>query len=126
MLKSNEIPDKNKNGNCYESAFKLLEKFPEARLIHGLVNGRDILKGYKYIHAWIELNYVAMDTSNEQTICMSSEEYRKILQVEDTIQYTLKEARNKALEYRHYGYWDEELGSKETMSWAIKTTKLLD
>lgn len=57
MSDINNLPEECLHGNCFQLAYQFMDhEFHEGnlRLVHGMVNGQGELKGWRYIHAWVE------------------------------------------------------------------------
>jgi len=100
-----QISDEQKDGNCFESAYRNVFFNKQYKLVHGIVTGQGNIEGIKYIHAWCEFENKVFDTSNERNIVMPKEMYYDIGKIEYTVEYTFKEAVQNVLDTEHYGYW---------------------
>lgn len=108
----NTIPNKNKNGDCYVSAYRSLQEFTrkgvkKVKLVHGIVTGQGAIKGIQYGHAWIEMNGTVIDSSNGRNIVLPKRVYYTLGQIEVTREYTYDEALEQAARYGTYGPWDK-------------------
>ena len=61
-----KLPAKNKNGDCYDAAFKYVSNSndPNLKIVHGMVDGQGAIKGIRYDHAWVEKDGMVIDPSN--------------------------------------------------------------
>jgi predicted ABC-type ATPase len=116
-----EIPKKNKNGNCYEKAGKMIlyantKYYPKIDfigkpyLVHAQVTGQGAIEGVKYGHAWIEDDAFVYDYSNKRKLKVPKALYYEIGQIIEQqpihFKYTFEQARRKMNEIGHYGSWD--------------------
>ncbi len=110
-------------GNCYESAVNHMVDSKQEfgiktmTLVHGIVTGQHDLEGAKFLHAWCELDGLVFDLSNNQNISMDKDLYYSIGKIVDTVRYSFDDMCVLCIESNHYGHWDEDLASKETITW---------
>lgn len=115
-------------GQCYNRAFKVMlnhyEKKHNIRLVHGTPKyfgegDGDSHDGERMQHAWIEITprdpiapIVVMDGSQgiEHLIVVTRKQYYDLGEIEEehVIRYTPEEAINTALEFNHYGPWNDD------------------
>ncbi len=109
-----KVSAKNRNGDCYYIAGKIIldnvfnEKIDNPILVHGEVTGQGSIAGIQYSHAWIEDGDTVIDRSNNRDIKLPAVFYYALgnINKRKTCRYTEKEAREKMLEFKHYGPWD--------------------
>jgi predicted ABC-type ATPase len=116
-----EISEKNKNGNCYEVAGRIviyarrpdktkIEYIGTPYLVHAQVTGQGAIEGVKYGHAWIEDDVFVYDYSNNRKLEIPKALYYKagkiIEQQPIYFKYTFAEAKSKMKDTEHYGSWD--------------------
>lgn len=112
-------------GLCYHAANVALTKEycekPNARLVHGVVQGRGPLRGKRIGHAWVEWDEpipitghpgmairMAFDaTAGESGTELPAEYYRQLARVsaKQIREYTCEEATLFALKCGHWGPW---------------------
>ena len=118
----NEIPDENKNGNCYQQAYDYFMsncfKNKSLKLCHGLVTGQGTIKGIVYNHAWCEdeLHNIVYDmTMPDWAQHLPIDFYYKLGKINpDTVfKYDLDQVRNKIIEFKTYGPWEDILLNNE-------------
>lgn len=94
-------------------------KKPNAKVIHGIVQGRGPLKGKRIGHAWVEWDESLFDsggrtvrmaydaTVGEGGTAVPADWYRQAGKVnpKQVKEYTCKEAASLALACEHYGPW---------------------
>jgi 8-oxo-dGTP pyrophosphatase MutT (NUDIX family) len=114
-----KIPKKNKGGDCYMIAAKLLIENNYTKkisfigtpyLVHGEVTGQGVIEGVKYGHAWVEDDVFVYDYSNGRELAIPKDLYYRIGQIVKKKgkyqKYTREQARKKMLSSGHYGCWD--------------------
>jgi hypothetical protein len=116
-----KVPEKNKNGNCYEAAGRIviyatrpdktkIEYIGTPYLVHAQVTGQGAIEGMKYGHAWIEDDVFVYDYSNNRKLEIPKALYYKagkiIEQQPIYFKYTFAEAKSKMKDTEHYGSWD--------------------
>ncbi len=120
---------KNKKlGDCFENSVELMmeNRGVDFILVHGLVTGTggDVV-GMRYVHAWVELGNIVIDTSREinNPIIRAKNNYYEIgkIKVSETKRYNLKEIGDMILKYKVYGPWEikatkEELAYEKTLT----------
>lgn len=109
-------------GRCYQAAHRaLLQQYcekPNAKLVHGIVQGRGPLRGKRIGHAWVEWDEptpiagqalrMAFDaTAGETGTEIPAEYYRKIARVSNrqVREYSCEAATILTLRCAHYGPW---------------------
>jgi hypothetical protein len=106
------IPEENKNGNCYEEALNLFMNMistPEVKLVHGIVTGQGAVKGIKFGHAWVEFKDFCIDKSNGNSIMQTKEVYYRIGKIKKVKRYIALEAMKNIQKFGTYGPWDKNL-----------------
>ena len=108
-------------GNCYEAAgqhMMLKCQFSgdcsDFILVHGEVMGQGDLAGVTFGHAWVESNGNVIDKSNGRNLNVPTQLYYAIGNIDsigNVIKYSWDEARQKILEFEHWGPWDLETSS---------------
>ena len=93
-------------GKCYELAYKLVQKLPEALLVHGKVMGKAKIKGKIHGHAWVELDGIAIDPAYD--LIMPVKEYYALGKVRDETKYNTRDIIKNSLKFKHYGPWNEK------------------
>ena len=65
-LLGKKLPSKNKNGDCYDAAYKYVSNSSDKNLkiVHGMVDGQGAITGIRYDHAWVEDGDMVIDPSN--------------------------------------------------------------
>ena len=101
------IPEKNKHGDCYVQAFHYVQSHPNTTLVHGIVTGQGAIEGIQYNHAWVEEGNNVIDKTVNLTIPIII--YYAIGNIKLVKKYSFKETIENALRYGTYGPWDEEL-----------------
>ncbi len=112
------IPKANKNGDCYEVAYKYFNSKAsnkKLRLVHGLVRGQGALEGIIYNHAWVEDGNKIIDMTLDKKVQKSLPKvlYYAIGQIKVTYEYTYSEHIEKVNEYGTYGPWEKKLLSNK-------------
>ena len=124
-----KMTKKNKKlGDCFENSVELMmeNRGVDFILVHGLVTGTggDVV-GMRYVHAWVELGNIVIDTSREinNPIIRAKNNYYEIgkIKVSETKRYNLKEIGDMILKYKVYGPWEikatkEELAYEKTLT----------
>jgi len=110
-----DIPDENKNGDCYVVAYRYIMSHPKVTLVHGLVHGQGALEGIVYNHAWIEDGNKIIDLTLPKKIqkSLSKDIYYAIGNIKVTFKYTYKEVIEKSQEFGTYGPWEKKLLDNE-------------
>jgi hypothetical protein len=106
-------------GDCYEASGKyIMDKcmFGDChlRLVHGEVAGQGALEGITYGHAWVLNGDMVIDRSNGRDLQMPRTLYYALGQIGhigNVYEYTWDEARQKILQFEHWGPWEPETGS---------------
>ena len=102
-------------GDCYEAAGRhLFEKCltnPRCGLIlvHGEVSGQGPLEGVTFGHAWVLDGDTVIDQSNGRNLSLPRILYYAlggIDRIRNLHQYTWDEAKEKMVQFEHYGPWD--------------------
>ncbi|KKN18187.1 hypothetical protein LCGC14_0958230 [marine sediment metagenome] len=119
---------KNKLGDCFENSVELMmeNRGVDFILVHGLVTGTggDVI-GMRYVHAWVELGNIVIDTSREMNtpVIKAKNNYYEIgkIKASETKRYNLKEVADMVLKYKVYGPWEikatkEELAYEKTLT----------
>jgi hypothetical protein len=99
------------NGDCYCAAARFLLDLgssSNARLVHGEVRGQGSLAGFRFGHAWVEINGWVIDVSNGRNLCMQRSQYYATGQI-DPMQvrsYSCTEVILLTSRFGHYGPWE--------------------
>lgn len=116
------IPAENQGGNCYTKGYDYFMKNSisnkNLRLCHGLVTGQGPIKGIKYNHCWCE------DTRTGNVIDNTMPEFFRNVPIEvyyhigkidpdDVFKYDRNQVRQKAIDFRTYGPWENKLLDNE-------------
>lgn len=102
------------NGDCFRQAWKAfysnLNRDP--LLVHGVITGQGAIEGIQYVHAWIEIGDMVIDT----TISLFKngfprDAYYGLARVDESrvFKYDRFQVSDKAMEYQTYGPWESEL-----------------
>ena len=104
-----DIPEENKNGNCFVVALnKFMEKPYQYTLVHGVVTGQGAIEGLQYCHAWVEDGNTVIDmTLPERMRKFPREVYYAIGKIDITRKYSGKEVLDMVEKYMTYGPWDK-------------------
>ena len=104
-----DIPDENKNGNCYQAALhKFMEDPQRYTLVHGVVTGQGAVSGIQYGHAWVEDGDTIIDmTLPPQMQRLPKPAYYAIGHIKITRRYGPDDVLEMLDEYGTYGPWDE-------------------
>jgi hypothetical protein len=103
-------------GQCFQnSAHFMLEADPglvqDLRLVHAVCVGQGPIEGIRFAHAWVELaGKVAIDVTDvhkgKEATKLLAEQYRRIGQVSNVVEYTRLEMVKELVKHTHYGPWD--------------------
>jgi tRNA nucleotidyltransferase/poly(A) polymerase len=104
----------NSGGDCYEAAGRYMMNNCRVnskcgmKLVHAEVTGQGEIEGLKYGHAFVlDDRGTVIDRSNGRNIEMPKEIYYAIGHIGSNVhEYTWDEARQKMLEFEHWGPWD--------------------
>jgi hypothetical protein len=104
----------NSGGDCYEAAGRymmdncMVQPACGMKLVHAEVTGQGPIKGLKYGHAFVlDDRGTVIDRSNGRNVVMPKEVYYLLGQIgSNAHEYTWDEARQKMLEFEHWGPWD--------------------
>lgn len=113
-------------GTCYVDTYRYFCyecDLPNALMVHGILHGRNDLKGWTYGHAWIELGDVVLqpvkNSASGKTYGLAfvnrKEQFYELYQVDESklVRYSKDEALKLGVEQRHFGPWHElGLGDK--------------
>ena len=109
------------NGDCYEAAGRyMMDKCQFGGdctgwvLVHGEVMGQGDIDGITFGHAWVESNGMVIDKSNGRDLQLPASLYYavgKIDEIGNVVKYSWPDARDKILEFEHWGPWDLETSS---------------
>jgi len=107
-LDNSNIPDENKNGDCFKVAFEALTRnHNTGYLVHGVVTGRGAIEGLQYAHAWVEdAGEVFDNTLPDGLKQLPKEVYYGLANVVLTRKYNFKQALENAVSTETYGPWD--------------------
>jgi len=98
-----DYPEENRNGNCFEYAYKAVVLNRQYSLVHGIVTGEGKLKGVKFVHAWCEFDGMCYDST--ANVAMPKKLYYEKGKIEHTVAYTMDEAFELVIHTETYGYW---------------------
>ncbi len=106
---SDDIPDENRNGNCYQAAFnKFMENPRKYTLVHGIVTGQGPISGMQYGHAWVEDGDIVIDmTLPAHLQKLPKDLYYATGHIEDTRKYNANQVLKMIDKYETYGPWDK-------------------
>lgn len=107
-------------GNCFECHARYLLDHQEEGyiLVHGVVMGRGQLKGYRYLHCWIEsltLDDLVFDMTigDDEGTLFSKGMYYDLGKIQDRAgllkRYTAPELLLKIMRWGHWGAWGTDL-----------------
>lgn len=104
-----DIPEENKNGNCFVVALnKFMEKPNKYILVHGVVTGQGAIEGLQYCHAWVEDGNTVIDMTLPEALQQFPKDvYYAIGHIDITRKYDVNEVMNKLDEFGTYGPWDK-------------------
>lgn len=115
MTGKRRVPRANRNGDCYETAARmvLLDDW-RATIVHGTVTGQGPVAGIRFGHAWLELGDLVFDFSNGKNVAMPRERYYEIgdIREEQVRRYEPEEARAEVDRTGHWGPWAPVIGSE--------------
>lgn len=109
-----------KNGDCYEAAFKALAAMEEelrenCRLVHGVAVNTGEAEGCRMGHAWIEQHQffhghdfvLVYDCSNDHDALIPAALYYLAGQIDPTesVEYTYEQALDACMRAETYGPW---------------------
>lgn len=108
-----DVPDENRNGNCFEVALRNVMDDNNLFVCHGVVRGQGALEGIEFPHAWNESSdggYV-LDESNGNAICMPRDAYYAMARLDPSTvrRYDSREAMEEAVRTGVYGPWEQDL-----------------
>ena len=98
------------NGNCYSANAKHLlygvksSEVSNYKLCHGTALNQ--VDGKPYGHCWLEYRGVVIDKSNGLDVELALNLYYILGGIEKVYKYTVKEVREKLMEFEHWGAWD--------------------
>lgn len=94
-------------------ACKELSNLRDITLVHGIVSGQGHLDGLRFTHAWVEGISsegipMVVDASNGRCVEIPQALYYLIgrIQPDECERYTPETAKDRMLEFAHYGPWD--------------------
>lgn len=102
-------------GDCYEAAGKfmmescLIGPACNLTLVHGEVAGQGPLEGITYGHGWVLDGDTVIDRSNGRNLRIPKALYYVVGGIDhigNLHTYTWEEARERILQYKHWGPWD--------------------
>ena len=120
-----DVPEENQHGNCYEEAGRWVCFNPGYSLAHAQVTGEGAVEGHQYGHAFttymgdlkgnvhegepVQGEHIewAYDPTKDVRLPLSLYGYSGRFNTDDMLRYTPDETREKMLEHRHWGPWDE-------------------
>lgn len=111
-------------GDCYQAAGRYMMDHgivggEDIRLVHGEVRGQGPIEGIRFGHAWIEQGDTVIDVANGKVSQLPKALYYAFGGIYPDLPpfkpnihvYTPEEAREKILEYKHWGPWDLKTSS---------------
>jgi hypothetical protein len=103
-----DIPDENKNGNCYQAALhKFMEDPQRYTLVHGVVTGQGPIAGMQYGHAWVEDGNAVIDmTLPKHLQSLPKDLYYAMGHIDITRRYNAHQVLKMLDRYGTYGPWD--------------------
>ena len=107
-----DIPNKNKNGKCYEVALQYMmahAKDKSLRLCHGLPTGQGEIEGIVYNHAWVEKGNKVIDETIPIELPKTLYYNLGRIRERDVYRYTYEEMSHKVTEFHTYGPWEKKL-----------------
>ena len=113
-LKQNLPEGTNTEGNCFEVAGRWMldhgwrKEYRDAVLFHAEIGGQAHLEGWRFWHAWIEHDGVALDYSNGRDLELPVAFFRCLARAGREFRYTMNEAARLMLKSEHFGPWEEE------------------
>ncbi len=105
-----DIPEENKNGDCFVVALKKFMENPKRyTLVHGVVTGQGPIEGIEYNHAWVIDEKT--DTVIDMTLPKGNQKipvglYYYIGKISITKEYKGPEVLKMLDKYGTYGPWD--------------------
>ncbi len=115
-----DIPEENKNGDCYIQAYHYFmsncHSNKNLRLVHGLVEGKGRLSGIRFNHAWcedIKLKKVIDKTFPKALQELPTIVYYSLGNVTNPHKYDLNDVTKFSIEEGTYGPWDKKLKQNE-------------
>jgi len=103
-----DIPDENKNGNCYQVALNTFMENPSKyKLVHGIVTGQSAISGIQYGHAWVEDGDMVID--NTVPIKIPKVVYYAIGNIEYVKSYNSTDVWKMLDKFGTYGPWDKKI-----------------
>ena len=104
-------PKRKATGDCFEAAGKYILDNPGSglKLVHAEVMGQGPLEGVTFGHAFVLDGNNVIDVSNGRNIQMPAMIYYSLGQIDslnNVFTYTEAQAREKILEFMHWGPWD--------------------
>lgn len=109
-----EIPEENKNGNCFVSSYQYFQSHihsdKDLKLAHGIIKGQGAIAGIWYVHAWCQDNHYVYDmTLPKQYQIMPIQKYYALSHAKDVVLYDQKQVAQNSLKFKTYGPWDKKL-----------------
>ena len=104
-------------GDCYESAVRFVmrrcmtSEVCPYNIVHAEVSGQGDIEGVRFGHAYVidTRKNIVIDNSNGRRIRMPRAAYEalgQIREINNFVEYTWNDARNKLIEHEHYGPWE--------------------
>lgn len=107
-----DVPDKNKGGDCYQKALHYMMSKPtdnQLILCHGLVTGQGAIRGIVYGHAWVEKGNKVID----ETIPLEIDKgvYYAIgnIKKNNVWNYDRQQMSEKVQQFKTYGPWEKKI-----------------
>ena len=104
-----DIPEENKNGDCFVVALnKFMEDPQRYKLVHGVVTGQGAIAGIQYCHAWVEDgdNVIDMTLPADMRV-FPKDAYYAIGNIKITKKYNYRQTLENVCKYETYGPWDK-------------------
>lgn len=111
MSRFENLPDG--NGDCFRSAANevIYGGHQDGRVCHGVVTGQGHIKGVRFAHAWVEVDYgdeaMVIDRSNGRAITMPRDLYYAIGEIDSTAveRYEKAEVLRHIQDTHQWGPW---------------------
>lgn len=109
-----DIPDENKNGDCFVSAYRYFQKHSPSnknlRLAHGIITGQGKIAGFEYVHAWCQDDNTVYDmTLPKKYQKMPISMFKALSHAKDVFLYDQEQVMKNSLKYKTYGPWEKVL-----------------
>ena len=103
-----DVPEGNRNGNCYEVALhKFMDNPRRYTLVHGVVTGQGPIAGMQYGHAWVEDGDKIIDmTLPSHLRSLPKDVYYALGHIDITRRYNANQVLKMLDKFGTYGPWD--------------------